>query len=197
MSESKNFYSETVVHTALCTHPDPKKVLILNAKNGFRDEIKKHDGCEAVFVEGDPLKEIALIDDKSFDVVLLGSGFDKNADEFSMPFYAQTNRCLKDNGIFITESVNPYSDIELKKEAIKKISGFFAVVMPFRCDMPDSKECVRYFIYASKKYHPTADIILQKADLIDKLTYYSADLHIASFALPKMVERELIGVMKR
>lgn len=197
MIENENFYSEAVVHTALCVHPDPKKVLVLNAKEGFENEIKKHEDTKAVLVQGDSLSEIAKVENASFDVIFLVSDFDKEKDEFSVQFYAQVSRCLKDDGIFVTESVNPFLDIELKKEAIGNLSSFFSVTMPFRCDAPGSKEGFKYFNFASKKYHPTADIILQKADLIDDLTYYGAEVHIASFTLAKGVEKELTGIMKR
>ena len=39
-------------------------------------------------------------------------------------------------------------------------------------------------IIASKKYHPTADLNLQRADFLDDLEYYSSEIHIASFVFP-------------
>ena len=37
------------------------------------------------------------------------------------------------------------------------------------------------FIFASKKYHPTADCNLQRADLIDNLKFYNADVNYNQF----------------
>jgi spermidine synthase len=52
-------------------------------------------------------------------------------------------------------------------------------------------------ILASKKYHPTADLNLQRADLLDGLDYYSAEIQLASFVFPAGEFRELTGTAKR
>lgn len=43
------------------------------------------------------------------------------------------------------------------------------------------------FVFASKKSHPTADLKLQRADLLSGCDYYNADTHEAAFALPNAV----------
>ena len=52
-------------------------------------------------------------------------------------------------------------------------------------------------IIASKRYHPTADINLQRADLLDGLNYYSAEIHNASFVFPAGEHKALTGIAKR
>ena len=52
------------------------------------------------------------------------------------------------------------------------------------------------YVFASKLYHPTADIQLQKADMLEDLLYYHANLHLSAFVLPKVVKSALLGVAK-
>jgi len=64
-------------------------------------------------------------------------------------------------------------------------------VMPYRFEMYMYPGCNWNFIMGSKLYHPTADMILQRADLIDGLKYYNSDIHKASFILPNYIKQEL------
>lgn len=51
-------------------------------------------------------------------------------------------------------------------------------------------------ILASKEYHPTADVILQRSDLIDGLEYYNCDIHIATFVMPNYIRSTYKGIIK-
>ena len=51
-------------------------------------------------------------------------------------------------------------------------------------------------IFASNKYHPTADLSLQKSDFIEESSYYNSEIHTASFMLHAHAKRELLGVCK-
>jgi spermidine synthase len=50
---------------------------------------------------------------------------------------------------------------------------------------------------ASRFYHPTADINLQRADLTDGFAYYNSDIAIAAFATPTQINNEYLGLIKR
>lgn len=79
------------------------------------------------------------------------------------------------------------NDIESAKNAVAALGAEFRIVMPFY-DLN--------LVFASDYYHPTADIILQKADLIDDLKVYNSDFHKASFVLPTWQSKELLGIAK-
>jgi spermidine synthase len=196
MINEKIFYNEMLVHTALSVHPEAKKVLVLGHNKEVLNEISKHK-ISADFCENDFITFATQAKNSVYDVILLDSEFSDQKDEFSSSFYAQIARILKDKGIFVTPGANPYLNLNSSYEAIKKLSNLFYIVMPFRCDMPSKTGGSLYFNFASKKYHPTADIILQKADLIDGLKYYSSDIHISSFALPPFIDKELRGAIKK
>lgn len=55
---------------------------------------------------------------------------------------------------------------------------------------------VKQLFLASKEYHPTADVILQRADMIDGLSYYNCDVHVASFAMGNYIRKEYLGIIK-
>jgi spermidine synthase len=48
---------------------------------------------------------------------------------------------------------------------------------------------------ASRFYHPTADINLQRADLTDGFAYYNSDIAIAAFATPTQINNEYLLII--
>jgi len=51
-------------------------------------------------------------------------------------------------------------------------------------------------LLASKAYHPTADLILHRADMLDNLSYYNCDIHPAAFAMGNYIRKEYLGSIK-
>ena len=51
-------------------------------------------------------------------------------------------------------------------------------------------------LLSSKEYHPTADINLQRADMLDGLSYYNCDVHPAAFAMGNYIRKEYLGIIK-
>ena len=51
-------------------------------------------------------------------------------------------------------------------------------------------------LLASKEYHPTADIILQRADMLDGVEYYNSDVHPTAFAMGNNVRKAHKGIIK-
>lgn len=165
-----------LTHVALCTHALPKDLLILGRHDYINLEIARHHGLHVELCEKVTCIESAK--DSSMDVIII------NSDRFCEETYiAQINRVLRNDGIVVMKSN------EKLKENMQKFGTHFSVVMHYAFE--DKKA-----IFASKKYHPTADIILQRADLIDDLSYYNAEVHLASFALPNYLRKELLGVQK-
>ncbi len=171
--------NEMLIHVPMCTHKDPKNVLILSQNRKFKKEFLRYDEVDFEFGELQDAK------DKSFDIVLSDS---KVLHDNS--FFAQLNRVLKDDGLFVIDGFNQKDELKTHKELLKNAGNLFAIVMPYRYE----DKC---FILGSHKYHPTADIILQRADLIDDLHYYNSDLHKAVFTMPTYINKELLGIAKR
>jgi spermidine synthase len=228
MSEKDEFiYHEMLSHVPICTHREPKKVLIIGGGDGgTAREVLRHPDLEVDMVEidrevvevskkffpdngdwdnerlnlviADGVKFIAEAEDKSYDIILVDSTDDKNQASglFESAFYAQANRVLKDDGLIAVQGSSYFVDIEQHKSILKRMGSLFGIVMPYRYEMLTYPGVVWNFILASKKYHPTADIILQRADLIEGLNYYNSDIHRASFAVPAYIKKELLGIAK-
>ncbi|WP_297441522.1 spermidine synthase [Sulfurimonas sp.] len=176
-------YNEMMVHVPLCTHKEPKNVLIISSNAaGFVAEVSKYMddiSCEVISADMNLLREVA---DDAFDVVI--SELENDA-----AVLAHINRVLKEDGLVVTK--NPSLDEADENKKIMQILGKYAtVVMPY--NLGDSSTA----LLASKVYHPTADIILQRADLLDGLEFYNSDVHPAAFAMGNNVRKEYLGIIK-
>ncbi|MDA7847890.1 spermidine synthase [Sulfurospirillum sp.] len=168
--------AEMLTHVALCTHKEPKDVFILGSHDYINNEIARHNGLHV-----DLCNNVACIEsakDDSFDVVIV------NSDRYFEPtFVAQINRVLRKDGLVVLKATDDL------KTSLSNFGSLFSIVMTYKAE--DKRA-----IIATKKYHPTADIILQRADLIEDLNYYNAEVHLASFALPTGLRKELLGIQK-
>ena len=174
-------FSEMMVHTPLCTHKEAQNVLIIGSSTEtLKKEASKHTGN----VEFGELALLTSKNEKNIDVIVFT---DVNLDEMIL---ANIQRVLNDDGL-IAFSTDSFSKNEEKlKTDLKLVGENFWIAMPFRFGHETS-------ILASKKYHPTADIILQRSDLLDDLEYYTTEMHHASFVFPAAQHKTLTGIAKR
>jgi spermidine synthase len=180
--ENKHFaFNEMMTHIPLCTHKEPKNILVVGSVDEeFKKEVSKHK----VTVEYGDTSIITSKNDKNIDVIILASG---NLNELLL---ANIQKILKDDGIltFMSESFN--QDENQLKADLTLAGTQFWIAMPFKFNHSTA-------ILASKKYHPTADIVLQVSDLLDDVNYYSTEVHHASFVFPAYIHRKLTGIAKR
>ena len=179
---SKEFiYNEMMAHIPVCSHKAPKSLLLIsNAPEGIKTELERHKGLN-VTVGG--LDSIASGEDTSFDIVLIDSSA-----SISRATYAHLNRIVKEDGLISTLNAS-LDDETASKEQLSAIGEYFKVVMPYKAED-------KTMILASKEYHPTADVILHRTDLIDGLSYYNCDIHISSFAMPNYIRSAYRGIIK-
>jgi len=181
----KNFiYNEMMVHVGLCTHKEPSNVLIISSNSaGFVSEIQKYKNddisCDVLSADINLLREAA--DDK-YDVII-------SELETDAAVLAHFNRVLKDDGLLVT--THPSLDDVSENKRIMQILGKYAkIIMPYNLGNGETA------LLASKAYHPTADIILQRTDLLDGLEYYNCDVHPAAFATGNYIRKEYLGIIK-
>jgi spermidine synthase len=122
------------------------------------------------------------LDDSAYDVVISEMASDA-------ALFAHVNRVLKDDGQFVTTH-EPLDDVKSNKSLMQILGNYFKVIMPYNLGTGSTA------LLASKEYHPTADINLHRADMIDGLSYYNCDIHIAAFAMPNYIRKEYLGVIK-
>jgi len=97
-------------------------------------------------------------------------------------------------GLEVLDKYLPQQNVSLddettSKEQLAAIGEYFKVVMPYKAED-------KTMILASKAYHPTADVILHRTDLIDGLSYYNCDIHVSSFAMPNYIRSAYRGIIK-
>ena len=96
---------------------------------------------------------------------------------------------LNDKGIYIT---TPKSLTD--RDLFANLSKLFWIVLPYY--YLDENLCAKPLVFASKKPHPTADIIRHRSDFVENTKYYTTDVHIASFTLPKYIFDSIKDVIR-
>lgn len=180
--ENSNYaFNEMMVHVPLCTHKEPNKVLVIgNIDDEFKEEVKKHE----TVVEFGDIKLLNTYNEKEVDVIILT---DISPDELLL---ANIERILKDDGLIAFSTKSFHKNKEALIGDLTLVGNKYWIAMPFSFGHNTA-------ILASKKYHPTADIILQRSDLLNDLNYYSTEIQHASFVFPKHITKTLTGIAKR
>ena len=215
---------ETMAHTAMCSHEEPARVLVVDGGDGaLAHELLKHKGVAIDVIERDPaiaeaaeamglyadalrdervdfrigdtLDFLAGAPDGHYDIVLLNR-FDELYYDDKAPM-AHIRRILTDKGLVVADASSQLFDMAGHKEVLAALCGEFKIVMPFRYTSMVRTGGEQWFAMGSKFFHPTADINLQRADLTDGFAWYNSDLHIAQFALPTATFRQLREYIKR
>jgi len=179
----KNFiYNEMITHVPLCTHKEPKSVLIIS-KNGdkFAKEIQKYENIDFEILACG-IDNISKAQENFYDVVIC-------EDDIDIFMATHINRVLKDDGLIALKHL-PLSDTQANKVLMQNLAKYFKIIMPYNLG-----DCSTALL-ASKKYHPTADIILQRTDMLEGLDYYNCDVHVGSFAMGNYIRKEYLGIIK-
>ena len=181
--KDNNAFNEMMVHLPLCTHKEATKVLIVGSNNeDMKAQAAKHNKVSNI--EFGDTSIITSKSEKNIDVIILT---DVKIDELLL---ANISLILKEDGLIAFPSKAFSRDEDQLFADLKLVGLKFCIAMPFKFGHNTS-------ILASTRYHPTADLNLQRADLLDGLNYYSAEIHNASFVFPAAEHRALTGIAKR
>jgi len=178
--DNKNFaYDEMMVHVPLCSHKYINKILVVgDVSEDFKNELAKHE-CKDVTYSDE------LNVDEKFDIILYNKDVPSELD------MANVDRCLEPKqGIFVTKASFIHKDIDVSKQEIATIGKNFWICMPYTFGH-------NTLIFASKKYHPQAEIVLQVSDLLEGCEYYNTELQNAAFVHPTYITKEITGIAKR
>ena len=175
-------YPEMMVHIGLCTSKTAQEVLIVsdNAQD-FSNEVAKHGETNSTVVTAS-LDSISSLADNAYDVVVSELNIDGAV-------ASQINRILKDDGQLVTTH-SPLDEVEKNTIMMKILGQYFKIIMPYNLGNGSTA------VLASKEYHPTADLILQRSDMLDDLSYYNCDVHVGAFAMGNYVRKEYLGIIK-
>lgn len=169
-----------------------------DAVKGFDDErvhIFHQDGLR--FLRG-RLEEYDLIINDSTD------SFGHTEGLFTKEFYGSCYKALKEDGIMVYQHGSPFfdEDEEAFRAMHRKVYTSFPISRVYQAHIPTCPSGYWMFGFASKKYHPIKDFNPGKwKERKLKTWYYTSNLHVGAFMLPKYVEdileeEESIGTFK-
>lgn len=178
----ESIYNEMMVHIPLCTNKNPQNILIISDNADVMGiEVQKHDGInyKAIVCNIDLLRDET---DAYYDVVISEMGGNSAV-------IAHINRILKEDGLIVTTH-EPLDNKESNKSLMQILGNYFKIIMPYNLGNGQTA------LLASKEYHPTADVILQRTDMLDNLNYYNCDIHVSAFAMGNYIRKEYLGIIK-
>jgi len=175
-------YPEMMVHVPVCTSKVPENVLIISDNADLLSEqMQKHAAINSkvIVCNLDALRNEA---DASADVVICEMSADAAV-------VGHISRVLKEDGqlSIVHDSLD---ETQSNKILMQILAKYFKIIMPYNLGNGSTA------LLASKEYHPTADIILQRSDMIDGLSFYNCDIHIAAFAMPNYIRKEYLGIIR-
>lgn len=180
-------------------HPSVKKATLVDIDGKVIEYSKKFlpsiaSGLEDARVEvivGDGFMHIAESNNE-YDVIMVDSTepVGPAVNLFSKGFYAGISKALKEDGIFVAQSDNPWFKGDLIKQVQSDVREIFPITKLYLANIPTYPSGLWAFTIGSKKYDPLA-VPAERFHEIDT-KYYTKELHTAAFALPKFV-KDLAG----
>ncbi|MFZ2891365.1 spermidine synthase [Sulfuricurvum sp.] len=176
---------EMMTHVAMCTHKNPHSVMVVSDQSDllqgelsrYRDVVIGYSGAN------DLLTVLRNAADKSADVLLLDTLSDDSA------IYAHANRLLKEDALMVCKHPD-LDDVAENTKLMQILGNYFKIIMPYY----DGNGAT--LLLCSKEYHPTADLILQRSDLLEGQQFYNCDVHIGVFAMPQYIRKNYLGIIR-
>lgn len=177
-------YPEMMVHIPVCTHKEPKNVLVISNENdAIVAELARHKEISVKTIpSSDALAALRDIEDGSVDIVMSETDSDAAVS-------AHINRVLNDKGILVCNHPG-LAEVEANKTLLGVLGNYFKILMPYNVGTGET------LLLGSKEYHPTADVILHRTDMLEGQSYYNCDIHPAAFAMPNYIRKEYFGIIK-
>lgn len=119
---------------------------------------------------------------------------------FTKEFYGSCYKALRKDGIMVYQHGSPfYSEDEMACRSMhRKAYRSFPISRVYQAHIPTCASGYWLFGFASKKYHPVADFKPEKWNRLEIDTkYYTTNLHMGAFMLPRYVEALLEEEEKR
>jgi len=188
--------SEMLTHVPVNTHANPSSVLVINGGKRIQRELDKYNIItQTVHIDKDVIAELGKLGAKQFDIAIVATNEFTNSREF----WIELTKKLDSKAVVAIQMSNIFTQKEQAISELKLAGAIYPIVMPYRYDKAiESNALVSdYLMLASRFYHPTADINLQRANLTDSFAYYTSDTAIASFNSPALIYNDYLGIIKR
>ncbi|GAE92549.1 spermidine synthase [Gracilibacillus boraciitolerans JCM 21714] len=176
-------------------HPSVQKAVLVEIDGKVIEYSKKYLPNIAGKLE-DPRVEVRVADgfmhiaenQNKYDVIMVDSTepVGPAVNLFTKGFYDGISKALKDDGIFVAQTDNPWFKADLIKQVYHDVREIFPVTRLYTANIPTYPSGLWTFTLGSKIHDP----LKVKDDRFHELEtkYYTPQLHRACFALPKFVE---------
>ncbi|WP_181347761.1 spermidine synthase [Thalassobacillus sp. CUG 92003] len=126
--------------------------------------------------------------ERLYDVILVDSTepVGPAVNLFSKGFYEGIAKALKEDGIFVAQTDNPWFKTDLIRRVFGDVKETFPITKLYTANIPTYPSGLWTFTMGSKLYDPL-QIDAARHHEIDT-QYYTKELHNASFVLPKFVK---------
>jgi spermidine synthase len=124
-----------------------------------------------------------------YDVIIIDSSEPVGPGEglFTPEFYANVYKALTGDGIMVAQTESPWTNANVIQRAFGGISKSFPITRLYTAAVPTYPTGLWSFTLGSKKYDPLdAGAHERMGDMPTK--YYTPNLHIAAFQLPRFVQ---------
>ena len=143
----------------------------------------------------DGLKFIRSIENQ-YDLIIVDSTDPSGPGEvlFTKEFYGNCYKALTENGIMVNQHESPFykEDAKAMKSAHRRIVSVFPISRVYQAHIPTYPSGHWLFGFASKRFHPIADLNADNWNARSiKTRYYNTNLHKGAFYLPNYVEEVL------
>lgn len=175
-------------------HPSVKKATLVDIDGKVIEYSKKF--LPSIAGKLDDLRVDVQVDDgfmhiakseNQYDVIMVDSTepVGPAVNLFTKGFYAGIAKALKEDGIFVAQTDNPWFTPELITNVQRDVKEIFPITKLYTANIPTYPSGLWTFTIGSKKYDPLAVEDSRFFDIETK--YYTKDIHKAAFVLPKFV----------
>jgi len=133
-----------------------------------------------------------------FDLVLIDSTdpIGPAAPLFDKQFYQNVAGILSENGIMISQSESPFYDLKIQSAMLANQRPFFNRLHLYTFTNLTYPGGLWSFGFGAKNLCPINDFDANRVDAAELHTlYYTPDIHVSAFMLPKFVQENLSGVL--
>ncbi len=176
-------------------HPSVKKATLVEIDGKVIEYSKKYlpeiagelDNPRVEVIVGDGFMHIAQAENE-YDVIMVDSTepVGPAVNLFTKGFYAGIAKALKEDGLFVAQTDNPWFKADLIRSVQRDVKEIFPIVKLYTANIPTYPSGMWTFTLGSKKYDPlkVEDSRFHEIDT----KYYTKELHKAAFVLPRFVE---------
>ena len=176
-------------------HPSVNKATLVDIDGKVIEYSKKYLPEIAGKLE-DPRVEVKVGDgfmhiaesDNQYDCIMVDSTepVGPAVNLFTKGFYAGIAKALKEDGLFVAQSDNPWFKGDLIQSVQKDVKEIFPITRLYTANIPTYPSGMWAFTIGSKKYDPL-EVKEERFHPIET-KYYTKELHKAAFVLPKFVQ---------